>query len=60
MILTGIASVVIRSAPPESTAVAVAGFPAESGYTWVFAMGAAGAALLLVVSMAMPGRRSLS
>jgi hypothetical protein len=38
----------------------VDGFPAESGYTWVFAMGAAGAGLLGLASLTMPGRRSLS
>jgi MFS family permease len=84
LILTGIASVVIRSAAADSTSVAVAvnavtrntavaigaqvafaiiagtevagAFPAESGYTWAFAMGCAGAALLLLVSRLMPGR----
>jgi MFS family permease len=88
VILTGIASVIIRSAPPESTAVAVAvsavgrntavaigaqiafaiiagvevvgGHPAESGYIWVFAMGGTGAAVLLLASSALPGRRPLS
>ena len=38
----------------------VGGYPAESGYTWVFAMGGAGAALLLLASALLPGRRSLS
>ena len=38
----------------------VDGFPAGSGYSWVFAMGAAGAALLGLASLAMPGRRPLS
>jgi MFS family permease len=84
LILTGIASVVIRSAPRDSTSVAlavngvtrntavaigaqvafaiiagvdaVAGFPAESGYTAVFVMGAVGAALLVVVAFLIPGR----
>ena len=88
VILTGIASVVIRSAPPEKTSIAIAvnnvprntavaigaqlafaiiagaeivgGHPAESGYTWVFAMGGAGAAVLLLASALLPGRRSLS
>ena len=88
LVLTGIASVVIRSAAPESTSVAVAvnnvprntavaigaqlafaiiaaaeivdGFPAGSAYTWVFALGGAGAAVLLLASALLPGRRSLS
>ena len=82
VILTGIASVVIRSAPADSTSVAVAvnavtrntavaigaqvafaivagpdvagAFPAESGYTWAFAMGGLGAGLLLLASTLMP------
>jgi MFS family permease len=82
-ILTGIASVVIRSAPPDSTSIAVAvngvtrntavaigaqvafaiiagaevveDFPVDSAYTWVFAMGAVGAAVLLATSVLMPG-----
>ena len=84
LILTGIASVVIRSAPPDSTSVAVAvnavtrntafaigaqvafaivagpdvagAFPAESGFTWAFAMGGLGSALLLLASTLMPAR----
>jgi MFS family permease len=84
LILTGIASVVIRSAPRDSTSVAVAvnavirntavaigaqvafaiiagvdvvgTYPDESGYTWVFAMGALGAALLVWASTLLPGR----
>ena len=84
LILTGIASVVIRSAPPDSTSVAVAvnavtrntafaigaqvafaivagpdvagAFPAESGFTWAFAMGGLGSALLLPASTLMPAR----
>jgi MFS family permease len=84
LILTGIASVVIRSAPADSTSVAVAvnavtrntavaigaqvafaivagpdvagAFPAESGYTWAFAMGGLGAGLLLLASTLMPAQ----
>ena len=84
LILTGIASVVVRSAPPDSTSVSVAvnavtrntavaigaqvafaiiagadvvgDFPVDSAYTWVFAMGAGGAAVLLAASALMPGR----
>ena len=84
-VLTGIASVVIRSAPPDSTSVAVAvnavvrntavaigaqvtfaiiagadgadAFPDESGYTSAFAVAGLGAALLMVTSTSMPGRR---
>jgi hypothetical protein len=87
LILTGIASVVIRSAAPDSTSVAVAvtavtrntavaigaqvafaiiagadvawTFPVESGYTWVFAMGGVGAALLMLTSTLMPDRTFL-
>jgi predicted MFS family arabinose efflux permease len=87
LILTGIASVVIRSASPDSTSVAVAvnavtrntavaigaqvafaiiagadvagTFPVESGYTWVFAMGGLGAAVLMLTSALMPGRALL-
>jgi MFS family permease len=86
-ILTGIASVIVRSAPADSTSVAVAvnavtrntavaigaqvafaiiagadlvgEFPVDSAYTWTFAMGAAGAALLLATSALMPGRSAL-
>jgi MFS family permease len=80
LILTGIASVVVRSAAPDSTSVAVAvnavtrntavaigaqvafaiiagaGVAAESGFTWTFAMGGAGAAVVLATSRLMPGR----
>ena len=87
LILTGIASVVVRSATPDRTSVAVAvnavtrntavaigaqvafaiiagadvagTFPVESAYTWVFAMGGLGAALLLLTSALMPGRTLL-
>jgi MFS family permease len=87
LILTGIASVIVRSAPPDSTSVAVAvnavtrntavaigaqvafaiiagaevagEFPVDSAYTWTFAMGAAGAALLMLTSTLMPDRRLL-
>ena len=31
-------------------------YPVESGFTWAFAMGALGAALLVPASMSMPGR----
>jgi hypothetical protein len=34
-------------------------FPVESAYTWVFAMGGLGAALLLLTSALMPGRTLL-
>jgi predicted MFS family arabinose efflux permease len=82
LILTGIASVVVRSAAPDSTSVAVAvnavtrntavaigaqvafaiiagadlvgTFPVESGFTWTFAMGGVGAALLMLTSALMP------
>jgi MFS family permease len=84
LILTGIASVVVRSAPADRTSIAVAvnavtrntavaigaqvafaiiagaelvgAFPVESGYTWAFAMGGVGAALLLLASTLMPSR----
>ena len=84
VILTGIASVILRSAPADSTSVAVAvnavtrntavaigaqiafaivagpdvagAFPAESGFTWAFAMGGLGASLLLLASRLMPGQ----
>ena len=80
-------AVVVRSAAPDSTSVAVAvnavtrntavaigaqvafaiiagadvagTFPVESAYTWVFAMGGLGAALLLLTSALMPGRTLL-
>ena len=73
---------VVRSAPPDSTSVAVAvnavtrntavaigaqvafaiiagaevagDYPVDSAYTWVFAMGAVGAAVLLATSALMP------
>jgi hypothetical protein len=34
-------------------------FPVESGFTWVFAMGGVGAALLLLTSTLMPDRTLL-
>jgi MFS family permease len=83
-ILTGIYSVVIRSASTDKTGVAIAvnvvirntavaigaqaafaivaavalvgQFPAESGYTRAFVMGAAGAGLALLASALLPGR----
>jgi MFS family permease len=84
LILTAIAFVVVGSAAPEATGVAVAvnavtrntavsigvqvvfaivaeaelagGFPVEAAYARAFAMGAAGAACLLVASALMPPR----
>jgi hypothetical protein len=34
-------------------------FPVDSAYTWVFAMGGVGAAVLLATSALMPGRSLL-
>ena len=83
-VLTGVASLVVRSARHDQTSIAVAanvvvrntsvsigtqvgfaivaaapvvaGFPAESGYTNVFWMGAAGAGVLLASSLLLRGR----
>jgi MFS family permease len=83
-VLTGVASIVVRSARQDQTSIAVAvnvvvrntsvaigaqvafaivaaapvvaGFPAESGYTNAFWMGAAGAGVLLASSLLLRGR----